>query len=258
MLEAVTAGMAQHGWQAVPSAECHDFTCVGPAAAAAKVSYAVILTAGFAHGGDAMAMYATDVGASLWRDGTVVARRTEDDEKSEAEKNPASVFFPCGPPSGTCVAPLIASKMQQYSGRLLDAENSAIEQRTAAAAAAAKPAVPPETAAVVAIPAAPPAQPPSGNGVGRVLGWSLIGGGALAIGGGLTLWAYDNSGTDCHGVSGSGCRQSRETGTAAAVIGGVGAAAAVTGALVLILDRGDSSHLALAISPAGLVVGGIF
>jgi hypothetical protein len=250
MLDAVTATVSQHGWQPVPSAECHDFTCVGPAAAAATANYALILTGTFA-GGEAT--YATEIGVSFWRDGSVVARRTEKEEQAEAEKTSAGVFFPCGPPNGTCVAPLLTSKMQQYSARLLEAESAAIHEREVGATTkAAVPAAPPVV--VAPVPAAPAA---AGGGVGGIIGWSLIGVGAAGIGGGLVLWAYDHSATDCHSVAASGCRQARGTGTAAAVVGGIGAAAAAAGILVLVLDR-DGSRVALSVSPGGLALGGRF
>ena len=249
MLEAVTATVSQHGWQPVPSAECHDFTCVGPAAAAATANYALILTGTFA-GGDAT--YATGIGVSFWRDGSVVARRTEKEEQAEAEKTGAGVFFPCGPPNGTCVAPLLTSKMQQYSARLLEAESAAIHEREVSATAKTVPADPPVLVAPV-----PPASPAASAGVGGTIGWSLIGVGAAGIAGGLVLWAYDDSATDCHSVPASGCRQSRSTGTAAAVVGGIGAAAAVAGILVLVFDR-EGSRVALSVSPAGLALGGRF
>jgi len=252
MNDAVTAAVTQHGWEPVASADCHDFTCAGPAAAAAKAPYALVLSGYYARGGDAM--YATDVEASLLRDGNVIARRTEADEQAEADKSAAGVFFPCGPPRGTCAAPLIATKMQQYSGRLLDAETAAIQQRAAVAAAAAVKVVPPPAPALVTAPSAP-AQTESG--VGGILGWSLIGAGVVGIGGGIALWAYDNSGSGCHSVSTSGCRQTRQTGTAAAVVGGVGFAAGVAGVLVLVLDRGPS-RAALSVSPSGLALGGLF
>ena len=133
MMDAVNATVAQHGWQPVPSADCHNLTCVGPSAAGATANYALMLTGSFAHGGDAM--YATEVGVSLWHDGGFVARWTEEDEQAEAEKTPAGVFFACGPPSGTCVAPLMTSKMQQYSARLLEAESAAVQKRVDRAAA---------------------------------------------------------------------------------------------------------------------------
>ena len=251
MNDAVMSTVTEHGWEPVASADCHDFTCAGPAAAAAKAPYALILSGYYARGGEAM--YATDVGASLWHDGSVMARRTEVDEQAEAEKSAAAVFFPCGPPRGTCAAPIIATKMQQYAARLLDAETLAIRQRTTAeAAAAAKIVVAPP--ALVAAPTAPAR---TDSAAGGILGWSLIGVGVAGVGGGIALWAYDNSGSDCHSVAASGCRETRQTGTAAAVVGGLGLAAGAAGVLVLVLDRGVS-RVALSVSPGGLVLGGLF
>jgi hypothetical protein len=246
MLDAVGGTLTLHGWQAAPSG-CHDFTCIGPAAAAAQANFALILTG--TYGGEDLV--ADDVGVSLWRDGSVVARRTEADEKAEAEQTSAGVFFACGPPSGTCVAPLLASKMQQYSARLLDAETTAIQRREAATT---KPIVanPPVVVAPLA-----PAAPPARSGVGGIVGWSLVDVGVVGLGGGIALWVYDHSGTDCHSLANSGCRQGRATGTAAAVVGGVGAAAAVAGIVVLVLDR-DRSHIALSVLPGGFALGGRF
>jgi hypothetical protein len=251
MNDAVTSTVTEHGWEPVPSADCHDFTCAGPAAAAAKAPYALILSGYYARGGEAM--YATDVGASLWHDGNVIARRTEVDEQAEAEKSATAVFFPCGPPRGTCAAPIIATKMQQYAARLLDAETAATQQRAAAAATVSVKVVAPTTVLV----AAPTAPPRTDNGVGGILGWSLIGAGVAAVGGGIALWAYDNSGSACHSVAASGCRETRQTGTAAALVGGLGLAAGLAGVLVLVLDRGPS-RVALSVSPGGLVLGGLF
>jgi len=247
----VATTVSQHGWQPVPSTDCHDFTCVGPSAAAASANYALILTGAFATGADAM--YATDVGVSFWRDGSVVARRAEREEQAEAEKTPGGEFFPCGPPSGTCVAPLLISKMQQYSTRLLEAESAAIQER--AAALVAKPAVQPGATVLVA-PAAT-ASTATGSGAGGTIGWSLIGVGAAGLAGGFALWAYGNSDTDCHSVPGSGCRQSRSTGAAAALVGGIGVAAAFGGILVLVLERGGS-RVGVSASPGGLALGKTF
>jgi hypothetical protein len=226
MVDAVSATLTLHGWQAAPSTDCHDFTCVGPAAAGAGANYAVILTGSFGHGED---MSATDVGVSLWRDGSVVARRTEADEKAEAEKTPAAEFFACGPPSGTCIAPLITSKMQQYSARLLDAESAAVQQREVAATPKAVAPSPP----VLVTPAPAPASQGDG-GVGRIVGWSLIGLGVAALAAGVSLWALDGhaSGTCDTAGSMTVCKR-YDTATSGEILTAIGAAAGVAGGIVL-------------------------
>ena len=247
MLDAVGGTLTLHGWQAAPSG-CHDFTCIGPAAAAAQANYALILTG--TYGGEDLV--ADDVGVSLWRDGSVVARRTEADEKAEAEQTSAGASSSRAARRAVQrVAPLLASKMQQYSARLLDAETAAIQRREAATTKTIV-ANPPVVVAPLA-----PAAPPARSGVGGIVGWSLVGVGVVGLGGGIALWAYDHSGTDCHSLASSGCRQGRATGTAAAVVGGVGAAAAVAGIVLLVLDR-DRSRIALSMLPGGFALGGRF
>jgi hypothetical protein len=251
MMDGVMATAVAHGWDAVASAgDCHDFTCVGMAAADAKARYALILSGRFVEG----PLYATEVSASLWSDGSVIARRTEADEQAEFDKSGVGIFFACGPPSGTCTVPLLTTKLQQYAGRLLDAEATAIRQRDTVVSAAARPALSP---VATGAPIVPEATDRSEGGGGRILGWSLLGGSALLGAGGVVLWTYDNSGTGCHDVAGSGCREIRHTAAAAALAGGVGIAAAIAGIVVLVLDRGPS-RVALSASPGGLVLGGLF
>ena len=252
MKEGVMAAVSAHGWDPVASTgDCHDFTCVGLAAADAKARYALILSGRFVDG----PLYATEVSASLWHDGSAIARRTEADEQAEFDKSGVGIFFACGPPSGTCTIPLLTTKLQQYAGRLLDAEAAAIHQRDTVAAAPAVRAAP--APVVTVVPLTSESTDQKGGRGGRLIGWSLIGGGVLLGAGGLVLWAYDNSGTACHDVAGSGCRETRHTAAAAALIGGIGAASAIAGVVVLVLDRGPS-RVALSASPGGLVVGGLF
>ena len=250
--EAVTATVKEHGWEPVASAtECHDFTCVGSAAADAKVRYALILVGRFVPN----EYYATDVGVSLWRDGSVVSRRTESDEQAEFDKVGVGAFLSCGPPSGACTAPLITSKLQQYAATLLDQETIAIRDRAAVDAAAA----PKHAVWVDSVPegAVSPAPGPLDSGGGRIIGWSLVGAGVLLGGGGAGLWAYDGSAVDCHSVADSGCRQTRHTLTAAALVGAAGLVAAAAGVVILVVDRGQT-RVALSVYPSGLVVGGLF
>jgi hypothetical protein len=227
MLDAVTATVTQHGWQPVVSATCHDFTCVGPAAAATPANYALILTAWLKPSDDGVV--ATDLQAGLWRDGAVIARWTEEDEKAEAEKTPAGFFISCAPPNGLCTAPLLISKFQQYSARLLEAESAAIQKRGTTDALAAKPPVA-VAAPVVTTPAAPASS--QSSGVGRVVGWSLVGIGGAALATGISLWALDGHGAGkCAGTA-PVC-DVYDTRTPGIVLTAVGVAGVVAGGLLV-------------------------
>jgi len=257
MLDAVTATVGQHGWQPVVSATCHDFACVGPATAAAPANYALILTASLSSGGDAM--YATDLAVSLWHDGAVVARWTEEDEKTEAANTATGAsFIPCGPPNGLCVAPLLTSKMQQYSTRLLEAESGAIEKR-AAAVAATTAAVKPAVAAPPAILETKPPVPASpGIGVAGIVGWSVGAVGAAALATGISLWALDgHASSNCASAGSDHLCDVYDTRTPGIILTAVGAAGLVAGGLLVWraeLDRGTQ----VAAGPGGLVLRGRF
>ena len=254
MMDAVNATVAQHAWQPVPSADCHNLTCVGPAAAAATANYALILTGSYAHGGDEM--YATEVGVSFWHDGGFVARWTEEDEQAEAAKTPAGVFFPCGPPSGTCVAPLMTSKMQQYSARLLEAESAAIKKRAGAAAVAA---VTPSVAAAPVISgttAAAPAPPPPESGVGRIVGWSLVGVGVAALATGISFWALDGRASSKCGSVDHVC-DVYDTRTTGVILTAIGAAGVVAGGLLVWRAESDRGPQ-VAVGLGSLLVRGRF
>ncbi|HVV52501.1 MAG TPA: hypothetical protein VHO06_22735 [Polyangia bacterium] len=219
MLDAVTATVTQHGWQPVVSATCHDFTCVGPGAAASSANYALILTAWLKPSDDGVV--ATDLQAALWHDGAVIARWTEEDEKAEAEKTPGGFFISCAPPNGLCTAPLLTSKFQQASARLLEAESAAIQKRVAAVALTVKPPVA----------AAPSAVPPAAqsSGVGGIVGWSVVGVGVAALATGISFWALDGHPTgNCAGVC-----VVYDTRTPGIVLTTLGAAGVVAGGLLV-------------------------
>jgi hypothetical protein len=246
LLEVVAATVKQHGWEPLSGGDCHDLACASPAAATAGTPYALVLLGSFAAGQD----YATDVGASLLRDGKAIARRTEEDEEAEFERSGVGgAFLKCGPPTGFCSAPLITSKLQQYAASLLDAESTAI--RTRADAAAAVVTAPPRTVPPTA--AAPKAPVAQQGGARSVVGWSLISAGMVLGGAAVGVWAYDNTGTDCH----TECRMYQDT-TRAALLTGLGAlVTAGAGVAVLLLDRGPT-RLALSVHPSGLALGGTF
>lgn len=239
MLDAVTATVAQHGWQPVVSPTCHDFTCVGPATAAASANYALILTAWLKSGDDGVV--ATDLQVALWHDGAVIARWTEEDEKAESEKTPAAFFISCAPPHGLCTAPLLISKLQQYSARLLEAESTAIQKKAAAALVVKPPiaAAPP----VVSTPAAPPAPPKSqSSGVGGIVGWSVAGAGAAVLATGISLWALDGHATgDCTTRVATPVCKVYDTGTTGEVLTGLGVAGVIVGGLLVWRAESDRS-----------------
>lgn len=250
MNDSVTATVKEQGWDPVASTiECHDLMCAGLLAANAKAHYVLVLVGTFSPTN----FYARDVGVSLWRDGGIIASRTESDEQAAFAKAGGGTFLSCGPPLGNCAAPLLTSKLMQYAAKLLDDEAGAIRARGTALAAA----PPPPGSAVVAPVLASAA--PQDSRVGRIVGWSLVGGGAVLVGGGIALWAFNNSGTNCHSVVGdaSDCRQYQHTATVAALAGGVGLVAAATGVLVLVTQAGPA-RIALSVHPSGVIVGGKF
>ena len=132
--DAVMTSVREHGWEPVAIATpCHDLGCAGTVATSAKALYVLILVGRFVPN----ELFATDVGVSLWRDGGIISRRAEADEASESQKSPGGSFLLCGPPGGACTLPLLTSKLQAYSVRILDQESAAIREREAAAAVAA-------------------------------------------------------------------------------------------------------------------------
>jgi hypothetical protein len=245
--DAVAAAVRRHGWEPVSiTTQCHDLTCAGAVAREAKTVYVLILAGRYA----ATDTFATDVGVSFWRDGSVVAMRTEADEEAELQKG-GGLFLPCGPPDGACTPELLATKLEQYAGRLLDDENAAIKVRAAAATVGTAPAITTPVA-----PSIPPSSAEQGRGK-RILGWSLVGAGALAGAGAIALWAYNGSGVQCSSLPGDHCRAERHTATAAIVTGSAALAAVVGGVVLLSIDRGDG-RLALSVHPSGVSVGGAF
>jgi len=246
--QGVAETVRAHGWEPVSIAtDCRDLGCAGAVARAAKTLYVLILVGRYS----ANDTYATDVGVSLWRDGNVIASRSETDEEAEHDKSATGVVLRCGPPDGACTPQLLTSKLEQYAAKLLEDENAAARAR--AMPAAALPAAPPPVA-----PVAPPAAPVE-NGGGRILGWSLVGAGVLLGGGALALWAANGSQTHCNATTGDadGCRFERRTGTAAVVTGLAAVAAAAAGVVILLVDRGPS-RLALSVHPSGVSLEGRF
>ena len=250
--QAVMAVVRGRGWEPVSvTTDCKDLGCAAAVAASAKAMYVLILSGRFVPD----ETYAADVGASLWRDGSVVASRTETDEEADAEKTPAGMetFFRCGPPSGACTTKILTVKLQQYATKLIGDEDAARARRAAEAG-------PPAAAALAAhAPASPTPIVPSPleakSGTSKVVGWSLVGAGALMLAGGGVLWAANNSDTDCHGVA--GCRREWRT-HGAAIATGVAGILAIGGGVALLVINRESSSLALYMQPTGVVLGGIF
>jgi hypothetical protein len=245
--DALAAAVRRHGWEPVSiTTECHDLTCAGAVAREATTVFVLILAGRYA----ATNTFATDVGVSFWRDGSVVAMRTEADEEAELEKS-GGLFLPCGPPDGACTPDLLTTKLEQYAGRLLDGENAAIKARAAAAAVT--------TAPAIATPVAPsiPPEPLEERRGKRILGWSMIGAGALGGAGALALWAYNGRDIQCDVLPGDQCRADRHTTTAAIVAGSLGLAAVVGGVVLLSIGSGVG-HVALSAHPSGVGVGATF
>ena len=132
---------------------------------------------------------------ALAKMGAWVARWTEKEEQSGSFRGrlPES-SSPCGPPNGTCVAPLLTSKMQQYGARLVEAESAAIHQKARAAALARPPAEAgghERAGRFSYAPSAAPATSKGGVGPDRRL-VPLVGVGVAALVTGVSIWAIDS------------------------------------------------------------------
>jgi hypothetical protein len=245
---AVEGAVRRRGWEPVSiTTGCRNLDCAGAVAREAKTVYALLLTGQYA-GTDT---FATDVGVWFWRDGSVVASRTDTDEEAELEKLKGSLFMPCGPPDGACTPDLLTTKLEQYAGRLLDNENAAIKARATAAAVATTPAI------ITPPPASVPGPVVEQGRRKRIFGWSLIGAGVLAGAGAVALWAYDGRQFECSSLPGDSCRSEHRAKTAAIVTGAAGIAAVIGGVVLLSIDRGDG-RMALSVHPSGISVGGTF
>jgi hypothetical protein len=247
--QGVAAAIRAHGWEPIPiETDCRDLGCAGAVAGAAKTLYVLILVGRYV----ATDTYATDVGVSLWRDGSVIASRSENDEEAERGKPAGGTVLRCGPPDGTCTPDLLMTKLQQYAAKILEDETAALRARAAAAVPAPLQVAGPPSPVLLAT--------PSGEDRSRrAWGWSLVGAGALLAGGAIALWAFNGAKTHCNPVVGDpdDCRYEWRTTTAAAITGGAAVAALAGGTAILLFD-GNSSRLALSLHPSGVGLGGRF
>jgi len=234
ILEAVTATVREHGWEPVlGTTECHSLTCAGMLSSNAKANYVLALLGAYDPPAKYTTFYANDVGVSLWRDGGVVASRTEADEQADFDKAGGGAFAACGPPTGTCTAPLLTSKLVQYAAKLVDNETAAIRVRETALTAVVPPVVPaaPVAPVVVAPPASVPA-PVEDSGVGRILGWSLVGVGVAVLTTGISLWALDGHASNKCAPTAYVC-DVYDTSTPGMILTAVGAAGVAAGGLLV-------------------------
>jgi hypothetical protein len=253
--QGVMTALREHGWEPVSvTTNCKDLSCAAAVAETAKTFYALILSGRFVQG----ETYVADVGVSLWRDGTVVATRTEVDEEAAAQKaGQEDGFVRCGPPGGACTSKILEAKLKQYSAKLADDEMVSIAakkvlEREAAAKAAAT--VTKETPLPASALPTSSRQNESHSGATRTAGWSLVIGGGLLIGSAVALWTQNNSETDCHS---DGCRRQRRT-LGAALATGIGGIVAAGAGVTLFLTTSSSSTVALSVHDSGVVLGGTF
>jgi hypothetical protein len=254
--QAVIAAIREGGWDPVTvTTDCKDLSCAGAAAAVAKAPYAVVITGRFVK----QESYVADIAVSLWREGSVIATRTEAQEEAAGGDS----FFPCGPPSGVCTTKLLTSKLQKYTSVLVADEAVAIRVRkkVAAASAPALAAAPPGGA--VAVPVSP-ALGGTGDVTGntllsRRLGWGMVIAGGALVGAGIALWAVHDMGVDCHSVAGEtdGCRSRLNTQPAAISVGAVGVAALGAGVAILWFGTGER-QMKVSVRGSALSFGGRF
>lgn len=263
----VLAALRDKGWDAVTATtDCKDLGCAGAAAAGAKATYAVVLTGRFVKD----ETYADEVAVLLWRDGAVVATRTEVEEEMDFVRNDGArtEFGRCGPPSGICTTKLLGAKLRDYAATLASNEMVAINVRkkvAATSAAETPPALPPAAPAMPAPAAMPPpalvSASPSVASDRRWIGWTLVGVGVVAGVGSAVAWSRNNDLFDCGGAAAgdpAACRQKRGTVVPAASLGVAAAGALVGGILILIGDHSERQAVALSVQPSGFSVGGRF
>jgi hypothetical protein len=258
----VVAGIQDKGWEpVVGSSACKDLVCAGAAAAAEKVTYALVLTGRFVKDES----YVDDVAVSLLRDGKVIATQTEaEDEQDFVKSGGARAEFPrCGPPSGICTTKLLGGKLRKYAEKLVANENVGIRirKKVAETEAAAPAAVAVAVAATPPAPAPSPAPAPTPTTEAqdrRWLGWVLIGGGVAAGAASALAWSMDGNLTDCDGPDSSSCRRHRNTLVPTVIFGAVAVGALTAGGIVLYRSRTQGSDVAVALQPTGLSIGGRF
>ncbi len=253
--QGVMTALREHGWGPVSvTTSCKDLSCAAAVAETAKTLYALILSGRFVQG----ETYVADVGVSLWRDGTVIATRTEADEEASAQKSGQDdAFVRCGPPGGACTAKTLESKLRLYSAKLVDDESAAVAVKKALeleAAAKAAAAAPPAIATTVPVVLPIPRQDEPHSDVARIAGWSLVIGGGLLLGGAIALWSQNNSATNCHA---QGCRSEQRTGRAALATG-IGGIVAAGAGVTLLLTSSSSTTVALSVHQSSVFLGGSF
>jgi hypothetical protein len=102
----------------------------------------------------------------------------------------------------------------------------------------------------------PPLVPPETSAPEyRWVGWTLIGAGVAAGAGSLYAWHRNGALSDCDGVT---CRQQLHTIVPTVALGVGGAAALVTGVVVLVHERNDRGGLSLFLHPTGVALRGTF
>jgi hypothetical protein len=100
------------------------------------------------------------------------------------------------------------------------------------------------------------ADTPSPWGAQKIAGFALVGAGALAIAGGVTLLILDKRQACDRPMTGDQCSERTRTRVPGWILVGGGAAAGVVGGIVLFSDR--SSQVALAASPTSMMLSGRF
>jgi hypothetical protein len=218
---------------------CETSDCYKVEAVKAGATHLLVITAAWGDSGLTVAGEITDLA-----DGKVTAF---------APANFAPRYSDVWPRTEPHVLALLKWITREQTGRTLlaafDAETAGGKGTVPAAIPSS---VPPPPATSTPQPLAPPeASAPDY----RWVGWTLIGAGVVAGAGSLFAWHKNGSLSDCGGTT---CRQQLHTIVPTVALGVGGAAALVTGVIVLVREQHDQGGLSLFLHPTGVALGGTF
>jgi hypothetical protein len=194
---------------------------------------------------------------AAWGDSglTVAGKITElagGKESAFAPTNFAPRYSDIWPRTEPHVLALLKWITREQTGRTL---LSAFDAETAGGKGTVAATVPPAPAPPVTTSSPLLAPPETSAPEYRWVGWTLIGAGVAAGAGSLFAWHKNGAVNDCDGVT---CRQQLHTIVPTVALGVAGAAALVTGAILLVHERHDRGGLSLFLHPTGVAFGGTF
>jgi len=223
--DTLNGAVKQHAYDLAPDAgACVDRECLRAVAVRTGASDVLIAVGG------QNALHGYHVELRIWN---VASDR---DDRSTAECN-------------VCTADQIVETVSGSVGQLLDR----VPVLHASVALPPAPSLPPAAVVTPAVPVTPTAEHPT---------WPIwtIGAGGVAVVAGLAVGIFVGERSACSNASAAECFLTYDYRPLGYSIAGIGAIAAATGAYFLLTESssGESKKISLALSPAGLSVGGRF